>query len=271
MTKITFIGTGEAFDPYRVNSSYLIKEGNKNLLVDCGFDVAKSLMRYLDKTDSSLIKSPNGVLFTHAHGDHSASLSGLLIPILEEVNGIVGKDKQGLERKIDIIGPSENVLNKLKVDVNEDYSEILGTFGKIGPDINWRKFNSGEQIYGMGVECAKTSHSVENYAYKFTNQEGKSFAISGDGAMSEESQKLYKGVDLLIHEGFYITKDGGDNHSSVKQVVDYASANKIPEVYIIHVNREERRKIDEISEMKNFANRNGVNLQFPEDSNEIIL
>jgi len=68
MTQITFIGTGEAFDPDRTNTSYLVENNGKSLLVDCGYDAPKSLARYLKNSGRGLLDVPDIVLITHEHG-----------------------------------------------------------------------------------------------------------------------------------------------------------------------------------------------------------
>lgn len=272
MTEITFIGTGEAFDPKRANTSYLIEEGSYSLLVDCGYTVPQSLMKFLGKKGSSLADFPNGVLFTHEHGDHIAGFPALIVPMFEEVNEIVGKRVDGLKRNLEVISASQGVLDKLKKSFDEDYKGVPSIVEKKGPNLEYKTINDDDEFNRFKINFAQSSHSVPNFAYKFTNSEnGKSFAISGDGALSEETKKLYPFIDLLIHEGFQIRGNAGTNHSSVEQIIEYAGRYCIPKVAIVHVNREQREKTKDIKLMIKYAKEKDIKLWFPNDHEKIIL
>src|SRR3989344_6147159 len=255
MTTITFLGTGEAFDPNRSTTSYLIENNiAQTLMVDCGYDSPKSLMRYLKKHGKSVADVPNSLLFTHEHGDHFGGLPALLMPIWEEVNGIVGKRKDSLQRKIEIASAHEYLLLRVEQAMETDYKGFFERFKKEGPDISLRALKAeGDVIRGFRIRAALTSHGAPNFAYRFDDIDGKSFAISGDGAFTDASRELFSGTNLLIHEGFNVLGSGGKNHASIEQVVDYAVTTSIPRAYIVHVNREEREKLDDIEKMRQKA------------------
>lgn len=271
MTKLTFIGTGEAFDPDRVNVSYLLEERGRSIMVDCGYDSSKSLMRYLSKSDQSLAYSPDALLLTHEHGDHTAGISALLMAIWEEANGIVGDNKVGNKRKLDLLSSNGGLLGKIAGDVQRYYYGFWDRFKVEGPVIASREINPlGDELYGFRVKSATTTHGAMNFAYRFDSPE-KSFAISGDGSLNEETMRLFDGVDVLIHEGFNVLGSGGKNHASIEQVMDYAISKGIPKVGIVHVNRQERLKKEEIASLIELAESGGVTLFLPEDHQSIEI
>jgi ribonuclease BN (tRNA processing enzyme) len=272
MTKITFIGTGEAFDPNRANTSYLIEDNGKSIMIDCGYDSAKSLMRYLSSTGKSLVDHPSALLLTHEHGDHTLGIPALLIPIWEEVNGIVGNCKIKNKRKLDILSSNSELLGRIASDVERAYSGLWNRFEAEGPQILTRKINSsGDELYGFKIRSAQTDHSVANFAYKFETPSGKSFAVSGDGGLNDQTKELFEGVDFLFHEGFNIRRSGGKNHSSIEQVVDYALQSGISTVGIVHINRQERIKINEINQLVKKAKSVGIALFLPKDHQSIEI
>ncbi|NUN15843.1 MAG: ribonuclease Z, partial [Myxococcales bacterium] len=73
MAKLTFIGTGEAFDPELPNTSVLYT-GSKNILVDCGFSVPHAFWRITH--DPNLL---DAIYITHIHADHTFGLPALLL------------------------------------------------------------------------------------------------------------------------------------------------------------------------------------------------
>ena len=267
MTKITFIGTGEAFDPHRVNASYLIENKGQSLLVDCGYDVPKALARYLRESGRGLLDVPDTVLLTHEHGDHCAGLPALLMPMWEELAGVASYNPSRKQRNIQIMAANPNLLDKFREQMELFYSGFFNKFSQAGLNVNLMPLSGNFEYAGLKISSALTTHSTDNHAYRFDNlKTGKSFAISGDGAFSETSRKLYQGVDLLIHEGFQITGEAfGGKHASAEQVVNYAIFNKTPSVAITHVHITERGKRSEIHELVEKASQAGVKLFFPED------
>jgi len=266
MTRITFLGTGEAFDPDRTTTSYLIQNSQGCIMVDCGYDASKSLMRFLKKRNQSLADVPDVLLLTHEHGDHFGGIPALLMPIWEEVNGIVGNRKNGIGRKITIASAHSYLLDRVQETMEGDYKGFFERFKREGPDISLKVINrDGDKLLGYDITAAETSHGARNFAYRFQITGENSFAISGDGAFTDNSQKLYRGVGFLIHEGFNVMGSGGKNHASIEQVVDYAIAEGIPKVAIVHVNREERNKVESVRTLKQRAREKGVEVFLPDD------
>lgn len=70
--EIKVLGVGSAFSPELGNSSIILWEKGKGLLIDCGYTVFPALKRlnYLNNIDSLFI--------THRHGDHIGSLDTFL-------------------------------------------------------------------------------------------------------------------------------------------------------------------------------------------------
>lgn len=261
---LTFLGTGEAFDPDRTATSYLIQHSEigkpkYSLMVDCGYDAPKSLMRLLANQKRSLADAPNSVLFTHGHGDHFAGISALLLPMWEEINeaGQTNKEK----RKLEILSADETLFQKVRERMESDYPGFLERFKIEGPEISFRKLNSPDRINNMLVSYAQTNHSVPNHAYRFEDK-GKALAISGDGSLNEQTKQLFKGVELLVHEGFYIDTKS-KTHASIKDVAEFAIDARISNVAIVHVNRVERQKIEEITRIQAMCKKAAVNLFLP--------
>lgn len=256
--KLTFIGTGEAFDTDRANSSYLIEKSHNTTLVDSGYTAPQSLRRLLKEQGRSILEVPGNILLTHFHGDHFAGLSAFLIPLWDNVRET--KSPRGLI----IASADKNIKGKVENRIKEDYPGLYEKFKSDGLNIDYKIINpEGDSLGGLRVSAVVTSHSVQNYAYRFENG-ADSLAISGDGALSESSKQLYIGVDLLIHEGFFVDKQTL-THASIKDVADYAVSARIHRVAIVHVNQAERERKSEIEKIVKEAESKGVDIFFPDD------
>lgn len=97
MAKLIFIGTGEAFDPYKSNVSYLIVNEDTSIMIDCGYTSAHSLMNYFKDNGKCLLDISQKLLLTHKHGDHTAGIPALIIAMREEFIGSNYKEKREKE------------------------------------------------------------------------------------------------------------------------------------------------------------------------------
>jgi ribonuclease BN (tRNA processing enzyme) len=79
--KITTIGCGNAFSKKNFNQSFLLEEGNRKLLVDCGQSIVNAL--HYHNID---IKSITDIYVSHAHADHIGSLESIAFMRYDWVN-----------------------------------------------------------------------------------------------------------------------------------------------------------------------------------------
>ncbi len=70
--KIRVIGCGNAFSNRNYNASFLLEEGDRKMLVDCGYQVGAAL--HAAKVD---LRDITDVYVSHAHADHIGFLEGL--------------------------------------------------------------------------------------------------------------------------------------------------------------------------------------------------
>jgi len=159
----------------------------------------------------------------------------------EELTGVASYNPPEQKRDIEIITGNPDFLHKIGMQLELSYPGFFDKFAKAGLNVNVIPFVDDVERAGLKISSAPTNHSVLNDAYRFDNpQTGKSFAISGDGAFSDESRQLYQGVNLLIHEGFEVSGEAfGGKHASIEQVVEYAIQHQISTVAITHVHRTE--------------------------------
>ncbi len=274
--ELTFLGTGEAgiFDTARGNYSCLIEDRGKSVMVDCGYKAGYSLGAHLVRKRQSILEVPNSLLFTHLHGDHFAGTSALILAIGDGITLYNEQNGSKKERHLTVASAHEDVKERLVRRMSEDYPGLLEHFSEQGLKVEYKVLNQYSPLEGMRINFAQTAHSVPNYAYRlFSEGDGKSLAISGDGALTEGSKALFQGVNLLVHEGFFLNKSS-KTHASIEEVVQFAVTAQIPKVTIVHVNQAERNrgaKIGYLDTLIYDAKICGVDLFFPNDGDKITV
>lgn len=220
--KVTFLGTGEAFDPELPNTSVVIESHGVAILVDCGYSVPQQYFKLIG--DPNLI---DAFYLTHLHADHSFGIPALLMWMWEE-----GRTKP------------------LKLLAREDQVELLLGFADRGyPGASKRLTFPLEPVVlahsaptvweGVTVTTARTLHGARNLAVRFDLPEGKSVMVSGDGEITPASSALFNDCSLVIHESYRIEEHTA-GHSSVKEVLATAAHQNAEVVALVHTSRKEK-------------------------------
>ncbi len=248
MPRITFVGTGEAFDPELPNTS-LLYAGRRTLLCDCGFRVPHAFWKFT--ADPSLL---DAIYVTHLHADHSFGLPALLLWMREE----------GRTRPLDVIGgPGVGAwLDKL-LELGYPGSFPPGRCYPIEP----RELRPGEVLErgGLRLSNAKSGHGVRNLSLRI-DEDGCSFAYSGDGAPSEATRELYRGVELLVHE-CYAADSAPRGHAGARELLSMAEELSIATLCLLHIGR--RNKEDVRAEVERYRGPVRVLLPAPGESVEL--
>lgn len=219
--KIIHLGVGEAFDETLPNNSHLVISKTR-LLLDCGYSVPQQLWKY--NSDQSFL---DGIYISHLHADHYFGIPALLTRMWEEKRKkplaiICPKDaKSQIARLIDFAYKS--IASKFEFKL--DFIEAEGR-QKI-------EFNEFE------LSFAPTIHSVPNLAVKIKSK-NMAFCYSGDGQFTEETEKLYKGTDLVIHEAFTLDEKL-PNHACIAELIEMAERNRVKCLALTHIRRDVRR------------------------------
>jgi len=224
LAKITFIGTGEAFDPGLPNTSILY-EGKINLLLDCGYSVPHAFWR--QSQDPSFL---DGIYLTHIHADHSFGLPALLLWM--RLNGRKAPLKvlggPGLESWL------SEILN-------------LGYPGAYSADkcfpIEAVPITPGTPFEWAGVTMrnARSTHSVRNLSVRLES-EGKALCYSGDGSPNEATRALFEGADMLVHE-CYSDLVEGPNHAAAEELISMSDEIQIQSLYLLHLGVAEKKAV----------------------------
>jgi ribonuclease Z len=227
--KIIFLGNGEAFDERYPNHSHLILSDKTALMLDCGDSAVRELWKYTK--DHSLI---DALYITHRHSDHLFGIPALLGRMLEE------------ERKkpLTII-----CSEQIKADIERLTEHAYFGITSYGFEIKFviAEDSKKVQFNDLKLSFAKTLHTAYNLAIRI--DDGKIIiCYSGDGPFDENTEKIYRDADILMHE-CYMFDVRIRGHVAAVDVFEMAKRNNIKCLALSHFKRafndETRRRVKE--------------------------
>ena len=223
--RIRFLGTGEACDPQRRNTSILVDRDNHSTLLDCGFTAAQGFI--------ALNPAPvlENIWISHLHGDHFFSLPQLLAFFYQEKR----------ERPLTILCGSDITL-QIRDAINLAYPDLIT---KLGFALDFTVIPPGQHLQHLGLtwSTAPVIHGEEGYGLRLSGG-GKSIYYSGDGTPSEEATSLMAGCDLIIHEAFSLSMTN-PKHFSIRQCLELAQKTRPRYMALVHLNQQARKQLQQ--------------------------
>ncbi|AZZ92431.1 MBL fold metallo-hydrolase [Hahella sp. KA22] len=193
---LEIIGTGEAYDRYRVNAAVLVQEQDFRLLIDCGPTVPQALWRRQLAADAI-----DAIYLTHIHPDHASGLTALL-----NQWGSAGR-RQPLQ-----------ILCQPGQQAHLEWMSTYAAWPEQLPfAIQWRDASLTTEIGPWTLQTAPTQHSVSNLALRL-EQKGPvshptgSLFYSGDGRPTAASASLMRGCVMAMQECFSPMEQGEGSH-----------------------------------------------------------
>ena len=182
MNTIQILGTGHSESIDRNNSSFMIKNDNGNLLIDCGYTI-----KYALHAQNMNIQDIDGIFITHVHGDHVFGLERVAYESLFKY-----------QKKIDLI---------FHEDIYEELWEqtLKGSLSKIGEgNAEFSDYfnliilkKPSFELYGNRFQIFNVCHTPNKPAFGF-NMNEKLF-YSGDTTAIPLEVKRQK-FDIGIHD-----------------------------------------------------------------------
>ncbi len=223
--KLTVVGTGEAFDSGLGNNAFLLHGARTpTVLFDCGYQIPERLWA------RNLHRKLDAVYLTHTHADHAFGLAPLLSRYWEE----------GRTRPLTIVGHRGMRSYVTKV-MDLAYPGLRALFPYAIEFVAVRP-NAATTWRGLQLRCARSEHSVTNLSVRIDGASGRSFAVSGDGALNAATGALYRGVGILCHEVFRL-RPPCPNHMSLAELRAYAKDSGIGRVVVSHHSRSQKARI----------------------------
>lgn len=223
--KLSILGCGEAFEADLGNNSALLwRDETPYILFDCGYQIPERLFRI------GKLHQLKAIYLTHFHMDHAFGMAPLLIKMHDE----------GRRSPITLMGP-EGLKAFTKKLLNFAFP---GSFEKLGFKFKFVELKKGMKwkFDGQRFSCAQSNHGVTNLSVKVVLTNGKSFGISGDGAINKETKELLRNTNHVLHE-VYALEDGGKGHNNLMATLQWIKFTNIRHFYVTHISRFERQKV----------------------------
>jgi ribonuclease Z len=195
-TRLTVLGSGDAFSGCGCNAAYLIDD---RVLVDCGAPMQVMLPRA-----GASVASLDLVLVTHFHADHT-----YMLPMLLGARAFIGEPRPGLC----LAGPPgtrEYVRRLLTTGYGRHLTAMID--GRISP--RWVVVQDGATaiIAGYRVGAQAVVHSTgPSLAYTVQRGDGPVIGFSGDSTLCPGLRRTIAAADVMVCEctGWNEPTEGG--------------------------------------------------------------
>ncbi|MBI2915143.1 MAG: MBL fold metallo-hydrolase [Firmicutes bacterium] len=223
--RLTILGHNSPFpSPGGATLGYLVEEGSRRVLLDCGTGISARLLQRL--TDLSEL---DAVVVTHLHPDHSADLFPLGFAALRAVSQCIRKDKLPLYLPAGSLGRFEALLGIV--------GDLGGSFSKAYEYIEYT--SSTRAVFGdLEISFSPGVHALDSHAVRACTRgpSGSCLAYTGDTRYSESLVEFCSGVDLLLTEVSVDTPEEAarTNHLTAPDVAKLSTKAGVRRVVLTH-------------------------------------
>lgn len=195
---------------YRLRTSILVTSAEERILVDCGPDLRQQLL-------NAGVSRLDGVIVTHAHGDHCHGIDELR-PVAQAIGGPIP-----LHSRADVLDELRQRFGY--AFAQSDFYRPIVEARELGEEL---RFGSAvarfvDQPHGgptsLGIRFDKGDRSAA-YAIDFS-------------ALSEDMAALYEGVDVLI--GDCLTRNPHPTHMHLDGLLAIARELRVGALYLVHM------------------------------------
>lgn len=191
--QITVLGKSPAWqDADGACSGYLVEDGGRSLLLDCGHGVFAKLRRFRDYLDVE------AVVISHLHADHFLDL----IPFSY---ALMYAPRRGPERtRPRLYAPAGAAAT---------FRRLTGAWGKedlVESAFDLHEYDAPDElsIGPFSVRFCRVPHYTPTYAVELSTNGGERLTYSADCRPNEELVRFASGTDLLLIEGTLARPEG---------------------------------------------------------------
>lgn len=194
----------------RLRTSILVESAGERMLVDCGPDLRQQLL-------AAEIGRLDGVIVTHAHGDHCHGIDELR-PISQAIGGPVP-----LHARADVL--DELTLRFAYAFEQSDFYRPIAEARELGEELRFGdvRVRCVDQPHGgptsLGLRFEEGDYSV-GYAVDFSE-------------LSDDMAALYQDVDVWIAD--CLTRQPHPTHMHLDGVLSAARDLRVGQVYLVHM------------------------------------
>ncbi|HEY9841930.1 MAG TPA: MBL fold metallo-hydrolase [Candidatus Obscuribacterales bacterium] len=230
---LTFVGCGDALGSGARNQTCLhLRSEDATFLIDCG-PTSLTALKYLGLPLSQL----DGILLTHAHGDH---FGGVPFVLLEQ-------QEQGRTRPLWIMA-APHLIETVKQWNSLCYA---GLFDRMGYELRWIEIEheprsvpgTGVMVYPFAMEHQKSRLCL---GYQIHLPEEKIVAYTGDTAWNDNLELLARDTDLFVCEcSYFDPAPEGIKHLSYQELSARRDQLKTRHLILTHMSANMLQKVSD--------------------------
>jgi phosphoribosyl 1,2-cyclic phosphate phosphodiesterase len=195
---------------YRLRTSILVESGGERMLIDCGPDLRQQLL-------AANVGSLDGVIVTHAHGDHCHGIDELR-PIAQARGAPLPLYSRA------------SVIEELKVRFG--YAFEQSDFYR--PIVASREIGDELHFGAAGVRCVDQPHGGPTSLGLRFEEAAKSVAYAIDFSdLTQDMATLYEKADVWIAD--CLTRTPHPTHAHLDAVLRWASELQVGQLYLVHM------------------------------------
>lgn len=181
--KLTILGNNGPFPSAGgACSGYLMEEGNKRILIDCGNGVLSNLLKFVK------FEELDAIILTHLHSDHMSDMMVLRYAVqIKKARGLI-------KNSITVYAPEEP---------NEEYKrlDIKDVF-----DLKPIKQDLVLNFDNLKITFSEMKHPVKCFGVAISNGD-KRFVYSGDTSMCDNIIEFSKNADFVMLDSGLLDRD----------------------------------------------------------------
>ncbi len=175
------LGCGAAFDPLHGNTSYLLRAGAVNLLVDCGYQTAVALLGAPEK-----LSAIDAIYLSHGHADHSFG-----IPVLI-AHWAYDSDRTKPLTLLGAPGTKDYILSLAAL-------AYPNAFERARFPLEFLEFSEQTGFRNLSLRLAPMEHGIQTFALAVI-ENGQSCAFSSDGRPSPTAVSMFSECEHVFHD-----------------------------------------------------------------------
>lgn len=183
--KLTFIGVGSALSRKHGNSSLLIEQDGRRLVIDCGRTVPEGLLELGLKWHDI-----DAVYISHPHGDHAGGIEDfaftrMFVPPISRPK-LFGKAEMLHDLWTHTLAGGMGA-GPVRPKALEDFFDVH----YVEHDFEWQ---------GIRFELVKMKHLMPSYGLRFISPKGRRVFYSTDACLPVPLSAAYLESDLIFHD-----------------------------------------------------------------------
>ncbi len=265
--QITMLGTGHARVLDYYNTCFMLRDGEFQLLVDCGG--GSQILKKLD-SHSFAIESLRNMFLTHAHTDHVLGA----IWVIRFVSRSINKGQYTGDFNI-YCHPqlADTVISICNMTIQP------GELKNIGKRILFHRVEDGEarEISGLPVTFFDIrSDKAKQFGFSLKTGNGQTLTCLGDEPYMRKDGAYIADCDLLMHESFCLYADRDIykpydvSHCTVREGCQLAQRYGIPNLLLYHTEEETIGRRKELYTQEGSSWYSG-NLIVPDEDETIVF